>query len=151
MITKNNGTQRVTALILGVMGLSLILFSPQASAFFKKRSAEQTPAEAVDRNLYPSMVFERGILQEDFNGQWRLGNTSLIMNEKSRVSNADQGPNAQVLEAGKEAIVMGYWIQDHLVVYQASVLSNRQTMDQGRYYEGKSGSQPRMADPNIPR
>lgn len=134
-------------LVLGLASLILMLAAHQAAAFFKKKEAESKPLEAVNRQAYPLMVFKRGLLQGDVGGSWRLDDTPLILTRETRVSNAS---SSSQLQSGREAVVMGYSANGSLVVYQATIISAQQTMEQGRFYERRIDGQPQLASPNLP-
>ena len=149
MRNTNQGISKSVWIPLCLVGLSLILSSPQASAFFKNKEPKSKPLEAVNRNQYPLMIFERGTLQGDMSGGWRLDETQLVMTKNSRVST--DGEDGHGLVGGKEAVVMGYLSQGMLVVYQISMVSAGQSMEQGRFYDRKIDGLPQLAPPDVLR
>jgi hypothetical protein len=148
MKTVNHRKPQAALFALCLMSAVLLLATHQAAAFFKKKEAENKPAEAVNRDQYPLMVFERGLLQGDMGGSWMLGNTPLILTRDSRVSNGSAVPQ---LESGQEAVVMGYHTAEGLVVYQATMISTQQTMEQGRFYDQRVDAPPVIAPSDLPR
>lgn len=134
-----------------MLGILVVMASQPAAALWKKskKTGEKRAMSqhAVDRDLYPTMVFRTGILRRASASNWQLGSRPLVMVKASTVS-VSEGSPGQLVE-GRMAVVMGYWRNGSLVVHHASVLGAGEAHARGLDFKTRVYGEPEKASGRI--
>lgn len=106
--------------ILGVV-LSMAAAPDAGAGFLDKWKKKEIETRAAPRyDLYPTMSYHTGVLDQGVAASWRLGDAELLVRADCRIS-SDLG-GAGELVAGKEAMVTGVRFGNTIIAYNVRLM-----------------------------
>ncbi|MDX2474781.1 MAG: hypothetical protein QNL91_13860 [Candidatus Krumholzibacteria bacterium] len=117
--------KRITVLLLALVMALGVVATPEASAGWFKKDKKPERTEKPDwmkkpqRYEGPRMSFHSGVLQQDGQTGWKLGETSIQFAKDCLITT--DGAEGGYLDAGREAIVMGPKFGDTILAWSIRV------------------------------
>lgn len=148
---KNLNTARVLFSLALVLVLALSVDPALAWGKKKKKEKKEEPAQAVNLEKHPSMHVYRGVLHQDYRGDWSLDKVPMSFNRNSRISNTPGSEGGTALIDGREAKVTAANIGGTLIVRRVTMMTTDELLERGAYEVGRGEDRPDQMSPSTPQ